>query len=252
MNIELFLGDCLDLMKTLPDQAIDLTVTSPPYDNLRRYNGYSFDFENIARQLFRITKDGGLLVWNVADATINGSETGTSFKQALFFKECGFNLHDTMIWAKTNPVPTQHTRYQNAFEYMFVFSKGKPKTFNPLKEKSKLFGKTRAKHRSVRAAHEDNTEGDYSYKEEKLRNNYWLLPVGGASKNIRHPAPFPEALARDHVLSWSTPGDVVFDPFMGSGTTGVAALRIGRNFKGCEISSEYFAIAWDRIYGGLQ
>lgn len=99
------LGDCVELMKEIPDDFIDLTVTSPPYDNLRDYNNemtWNFEkFKEVAKELFRITKPGGVVVWVVGDATIKGSETGTSFRQALFFKDCGFNLHDTMIYKKT-------------------------------------------------------------------------------------------------------------------------------------------------------
>ena len=145
--IDLKCGDCLELMKTMKDNCIDLTVTSPPYDNLRTYKGninqWNFDkFKEIAKELYRITAEGGVVVWVVGDATIKGSETGTSFKQALWFKECGFNLHDTMIYAKTNPIPQNHNRYEQCFEYMFVFSKGKPNTFNPIKEPTKNGGKT--------------------------------------------------------------------------------------------------------------
>jgi DNA modification methylase len=125
-------GDCLEVMKKIPDGSVDLVLTSPPYDNLRTYNGYNFDFEGIAKELHRVTKDGGVIVWVVGDATIKGSETGTSFKQALYFKEIGFNLHDTMIYHKNNYPPLTHNRYEQCFEYMFVFSKRYLKSFNPI------------------------------------------------------------------------------------------------------------------------
>ena len=130
---KIYTENCLETMARMPNGFLDLTVTSPPYDNLRSYNGYIFDFEAVAKELFRVTKTGSVVVWVVGDATIKGSETGTSFRQALFFMECGFNLHDTMIWEKTNPIPLTHNRYEQHFEYMFVFSKGSPKTFNPIK-----------------------------------------------------------------------------------------------------------------------
>lgn len=136
----IFLGNCLDTMRQMNDECIDLTVTSPPYDNLRKYNGYCFDFESMAKELCRITKDGGIVVWVVGDATVKGSETGTSFRQALYFINCGFNLHDTMIYKKKNPIPQNHNRYEQCFEYMFVLSKGKPSVFNPLKEPTKTSG----------------------------------------------------------------------------------------------------------------
>ena len=234
-------GDCLEVMKDIPDKSIDLTVTSPPYDNLRDYNGYTFDFEGIAKELYRITKEGGVVVWVVGDATIKGSETGTSFKQALYFKEIGFNLHDTMIYAKQNPVPYHHNRYNPQFEFMFVFSKGKPKIFNPIQENTKGFktGKYRYPDGSLKIA---NTP---IIKETKMLNNIWYYVVGGKGNN--HPASFPEKLAEDHILSWSNEGDVVLDPFMGSGTTGKMALLNNRNFIGIELDEEYYEIAKKRI-----
>ena len=239
-------GDFSILLKQIDDDVIDLTVTSPPYDNLRDYKGYSFDFELIAKELYRITKDGGIVVWIVADATINGSETGTSFKQALFFKEIGFNIHDTMIYAKQNPVPYNHNRYNPQFEYMFIFSKGKPKTFNALREPKKTNGKCgnfRYPDGSLKPAHTLNKDNT------KLKNNIWFYIVGTASgnKEFKHPASFPEKLAKDHILSWSNKGDLVLDPMCGSGTTCKLALLNNRNFIGIEISKEYCEIAKKRV-----
>lgn len=237
--------DCLATMKTIEDNYVDLTVTSPPYDNLRKYNGYSFDFESIAKELFRVTKNGGVVVWIVNDATVKGSETGTSFRQALFFIKCGFNLHDTMIWRKPNPIPTQSTRYQQAFEYMFIFSKGKPKTFNPLKEPAKTAGKTFKKHRSTGGAHEYNEDGFYTTPSFKMIDNVWEILNNGSGTN--HPAVFPESLVEKHILSWSNPGDLIYDPFMGSGTTAKIAKINYRDYIGSEISKDYFEIANKRL-----
>lgn len=243
-------GDCVELMKELPDNCIDLTVTSPPYDNLRKYNGFELDFEATARELYRITKDGGVIVWVVGDATINGSETGTSFKQALYFKQCGFNLHDTMIYHKE--IPTWNItsrRYRQHFEYMFVFSKGKPKTFNPIED-------VKVKNMQPRKC-KSNRNGEAKYemyvpkKEYTCRGNIWSYNVGsGCTKDkiaFEHPAIFPEKLAEDHILSWSNPGDVVFDPFVGSGTTAKMAALNGRHYIGFDISEEYCNIAKQRI-----
>ena len=245
-------ADCLQATCVIPDGSVDLTVTSPPYDNLRTYNNSLTDWNRdkwraILRQLFRVTVDGGVVVWVVADATIKGSETGTSFRQAIDAMEVGFNLHDTMVWAKPNPVPTQHTRYQAATEYMFVFSKGVPKTTNILREPSKSAGGVRKKHRAVGGGHDDNSDGSYRYAADKIRSNFWIIPVGASSSGEKHPAAFPLALATDHVLSWSNEGDIVLDPFLGSGTTGVACKNAGRNFIGIERDPEYFKIASDRI-----
>lgn len=245
--IDLRQGDCLEVMKDIPDNSIDLTVTSPPYDNLRTYNGYSFDFENIAKELFRITKKGGVVVWVVGDQTIKGSESGTSFKQALYFKEIGFNLHDTMIWNKGGftAVGALKTRYAQVFEYMFVFVKGKLKTFNPLKDRLNK-NQTGTFLKNKRLA--DGTMGELGKygKRNKYgqRFNIWELANTDRSE---HPAVFPEKLIADHILSWSNENDTVLDCFMGSGTTGVACKNLNRNFIGIEISEEYYEIAKERI-----
>lgn len=256
MTAQLFNGDCLDVMRGFEPACIDLTVTSPPYDNLRTYNGYTFDFEGIARELYRVTKPGGVVVWVVGDATINGSETGTSFRQALYFKEIGFNLHDTMIYEKAGMRYPDVLRYNAVFEYMFVFSKGSPKTFNQIIDRQNLWaGGKIARAHQVREA--DGSIGENSaYRNDPdrrvrdvgARNNIWRIPFGSENASGQlHPAPFPEALARDHILSWSNPGDTVLDPMMGSGTTGKMAVKYARNFIGIEISGEYMKIAERRI-----
>ena len=244
--------DCLSFMKKLDDCCVDLTVTSPPYDNLRKYNGYYFDFENIAKELFRITKDGGVVVWVVGDSTIKGSETGTSFRQALHFMDCGFNLHDTMIYAKENPIPQNHNRYEQSFEYMFVLSKGKPKTFNPLRESTKNAGKkfnwgNRKTKLDDNQCRRDRESEELEVKPTKIKKNIFYYYVGGGKTG--HPAVFPEQLAKDHIISWSNIGDVVFDPFLGSGTTAKMAIETGRKFLGCEISEEYCEIIKNRLDG---
>jgi DNA modification methylase len=232
-------------MAKMSDDFIDLTVTSPPYDNLRAYNGYSFDFESVAKELFRVTKQGGVVVWVVGDATIKGSETGTSFIQALFFKEIGFNLHDTMIWKKPNPVPTQSTRYQQEFEYMFVFSKGKPKTFKPIRIKCKWAGIKVKKHRAIKSKHNYNEEGVYVVSDTKMIGNVW--EIANVKNDSKHPAIFPNELAEKHILSWSNECDLVYDPFIGSGTTAKMAIINKRNWIGSEISEEYCKIIERRI-----
>ena len=247
---QIYCGDNLSLIKQLDDNCIDLTVTSPPYDNLRTYNGYSWDFEGLARELFRVTKDGGVIVWVVGDATINGSETGTSFKQALYFMDCGFNLHDTMIWNKLNSanIGSINTRYVSVFEYMFVLSKGNIKTFNPIKDRknkyfgSKIQGTTRKKDGTT---HKASTCGNI-IREFGQRHNIWdINPI----TQDGHPAPFPEALVNDHIISWSGKGDLILDPFIGSGTTAKMALKNERQFIGFEISQEYVDLANKRISG---
>ena len=254
---KIYQGDCFEVLKTFEDNSIDLTVTSPPYDNLRTYggviDGWSFEkFQGIARELYRMTKEGGVVVWVVADATIKGSETGTSFKQALYFMECSFNLHDTMIWQKASYVPLTHNRYEQEFEYMFVLSKGKPKTFNPIKVECKYAGTTTWGDASFHKTNESGLikVGKKVVNDTKIKGNVFRYDTAKASKRGEyggHPAPFPEALANDHILSWSNEGDIVLDPFMGSGTTGFVANKLGRHYIGIELNPEYVEMARRRI-----
>jgi len=241
----------LDTMARMPDRFIDLTVTSPPYDNLREYNGYSFEFEKVAKELFRVTKIGGVVVWVVSDATINGSETGTSFRQALYFMQCGFNLYDTMIYA-TNKPPQNSGRYEPEFEYMFIFCKGKPNTFTPIKRKRKWHDKRKEK------AYHRATDGNMDKKkkinvDECVIGNIWYYETGGGLTTsdkiaFKHPAIFPEQLAEDCIYTWSKEGDLIYDPFMGSGTTAKMAHIYKRNWIGSEISADYVELANKRLF----
>lgn len=233
----IYVENCLDTMSQMANNSIDMVLTSPPYDDLRAYNGYSFDFESIAKELARIIKPSGVIVWVIGDATKNGNESGSSFRQALYFQSLGLNLHDTMIYEKNSPAyPASRTgnRYTQIFEFMFVFSKGKP-TCNLLIDKPNKW----AGHKDF-AGKLKNPVPDFS-----PRNNIWKYTT--SFNGIKHPAPFPEQLATDHIASWSNPGDVVYDPFMGSGTTAKMALLAGRNFIGSEISKEYADIANARL-----
>jgi len=244
--------NCLDTMDRMPEESIDLTVTSPPYDGLRTYNGYSFDFENVAKELFKVTKKGGVVVWVVGDQTKNGSESGTSFRQALHFKEIGFNLHDTMIYQKVNYVPLTHNRYEQSFEYMFILSKDKPKSFNPIMIPCNQSGKVekyglerRQNHGKMHSMRLYNNTEFKATKENKIAPNIFSYTLG--REKTGHPAAFPEKLAEDHILSWSNEGDLVYDPFMGSGTTAKMAMKNNRNFVGSEISEEYLNIINNRL-----
>ena len=250
--------DCLEGMKRIPDNSVDLTVTSPPYDNLRSYNGNNdvwneVVWKSVIKELYRVTKDGGVVVWVVGDSTVNGSETGTSFKQALHFKDVGFDLHDTMIYKKTKYVPLTHKRYEQAFEYMFILSKGKPKTFNGIKLRTIHAGedakRTFYQNKNQNVPTEENTPT--KVKETKLKSNVWeLTPGEGSIKG--HPAQFPLRLAQDHVISWSNEGDTVLDTFIGSGTTAIASMRTGRNYIGFELDEEYYKVAQQRIEDELK
>jgi site-specific DNA-methyltransferase (adenine-specific) len=248
--------NCIQTMARMPDNFIDLTVTSPPYDNLREYKGFSFPFEDIAKELFRVTKDGGVVVWVVGDATIKGSETGTSFKQALYFKEIGFRLHDTMIYSKTPSFPASQgdKRYSQSFEYMFIFSKNEPSHVNLIKDRknkwggSQSWGKTseRLKNGDIKQREKINVQ------EFGFRFNNWEYATGKGNTTrdeiaLKHPAMFPEKLAKDHIISWSNENDIIYDPFGGSGTTAKMAYLLNRKWILSEISQEYCEIAEKRI-----
>lgn len=238
----------LDTMARMEDNFIDLTVTSPPYDNLRDYKGYSFDFENVAKELYRVTKIGGVVVWVVGDATINGSESGTSFRQALYFMQCGFNLHDTMIYQTGKP-PMTHNRYEQEFEYMFILSKGKVKTFTPIKCRKNHI-ETRIRNKKWRREKDGSHDMGYTNKStDRIIGNVWYLESGVKDDQIcyKHPAVFPEQLAQDHIVSWSNENDIVYDCFGGSGTTAKIAHKLKRNWILSEISSEYCDLANKRI-----
>lgn len=253
---KIYLGDCLKVMQRMPDGSIDLTVTSPPYDNLRTYNNSlewgAHIWEPVIKELYRITKEGGVVVWVVGDATLKGSETGASFKQALWAINCGFKLHDTMIYKKSN-IPKNHNRYEQDFEYMFIFCKNKLNTFNPIKIETKNFGSVPSG-QTIRQV--DGTKKSLnkkaSVKKLKIKGNIWDIACGymKSSKDkiaFEHPAIFPEKLAHDHIVSWSNEGDTVLDPFMGSGTTGKMAQNLKRNFIGIEKDKEYWKLANSRL-----
>ncbi|MBI4692081.1 MAG: site-specific DNA-methyltransferase [Candidatus Terrybacteria bacterium] len=246
-------GDAVEVMQAMPPDSIDLVVTSPPYDELRNYNDYSFNFEGVAKGLFRVIKKGGVVVWIVGDQTIKGNETGTSFRQALYFKQVGFNLFDTMIYLKTPRGAVGNNKtYWQTFEYMFILSKGTPKTINLIKDrenKDERSGDNGTKRLYDGSLLKQKRAGYYKYGR---RTNVWEYLIGrghSASDKIayEHPAIFPEKLAQDHIISWSSEGDIVYDPFMGSGTTAKMAILNNRKFISSELSEEYCKIAQKRI-----
>jgi site-specific DNA-methyltransferase (adenine-specific) len=243
------------LQKHIPNNSIDLTVTSPPYDDLRDYKGYDWDFKALAKELYRVTKDGGVVVWVVGDKTVNGSETLSSFKQAIYFNEVGFNVHDTMIYRKDGSPFPDFNRYQNCFEYMFVFSKGKPNTINLIKDKinrqygNKVTGSERKKDGSL---NKKRSCLGQNIKQKGIRENIWNISNGYMKTTkdkfaYEHPAMFPEQLAKDHILSWSDECDIVLDPFCGSGTTLKQAEILNRKWIGIDISQEYVNLSYKRV-----
>ena len=256
-DIDIYNENCLDYLQRQPNDSIKFTLTSPPYDNIRDYQGYSFPFEEIAQELWRTTRPGGVIAWNVADATVKGSETGTSMRQALYFMSLGFRLHDTMIYAKKNPMPAgvSSKRYHQSWEYIFILSKDTPETFNPIMVKAK-FGHLEAnmKHRG--------TDGELKYTKTKrneftkVRNIFEYSIGGGHSTKDKvafgHPALMPEQLAADMITTWTDPGDTVFDPFTGAGTTAKMCMLSGRKFHGTELGADYCKIIQERLTQAAQ
>jgi len=245
-------GNCTDILYDMPNESIDMIITSPPYDNLRDYHGYDFNFEVIARYLFNILKPGGVMVWVVGDAVVDGSETGTSFRQALYFIEIGFNLHDTMIYKKNSsafPANRKANRYTQIFEYMFILSNGKPKTANLIcDKKNKWAGSTNW---GVNTEYNKNgklvrTNDIKPVPEYSVRNNIWKYSTG--FNKTGHPAVFPYKLAEDHILTWSNEGDIILDPMCGSGTSCVVAKKLNRKYIGIDISKEYVDLTERRIH----
>jgi site-specific DNA-methyltransferase (adenine-specific) len=274
----IYTGECSAMMAEMPDNCIDLTVTSPPYDNvdenmvthsgkgLRDYQGYEWDFVSVAKELWRVTKVGGVVVWVVGDATVNGSETGSSFRQALYFKEVGFRLADTMIYQKISPFPIK-SLYHQAFQFMFLLSKEYINCFNPIFEKRDIESSKRISSSRRTSLTSRNKDGILKQldksglnrmnsrdPENRKKINIWKIDAasGQSTKDkiaYQHPAIFPEALARDHIISWSNPGAIVLDPFMGSGTVAKMAIEQGRHYLGFDISQEYVDLAERRVKG---
>lgn len=247
---EIYNVDCLEGMKNLPDACIDLVVTSPPYDNLRDYKGYSFEFEAIAQELYRVLKSTGVLVWVVGDKIDKGNKSLTSFRQCIYFQELGFKVHDVMIYRKKNTPFMRSNAYTNCYEYMFVLARDKVATFNPIKTKTARSGNEMLV--AGKKADGINKKVMGHLNEEKTLTNIWdyAVGLGGSTSDkiaFQHPAIFPEKLAYDHIISWSNEGDIVMDPFSGSGTTCKMALLSNRKYIGFEISAEYTEISKQRI-----
>ena len=250
---KIFLGDAESLLSQFPDNIIDLTVTSPPYSNLRHYNHtltsdtWNEDkFERIAKELYRVTKDGGVVVWIVNDKTENGSKSLVSFRQAITFQRIGFNVNDVMIWEKSNPCPVvKQPRYQDVFEYMFILSKGKPRTFNPITVPCKCAGQEYHSTTKNMGGENGRTYKEFNINKEKVKGNVWECAI--AQNHTGHPAVFPQKLVEEHIKSWCNEGDLVLDPFMGSGTTALAAKKLNRNYVGIEINKDYYIIINERL-----
>ncbi|NQU22454.1 MAG: site-specific DNA-methyltransferase [Candidatus Nealsonbacteria bacterium] len=251
----IILCDCVVGMAGMPDACIPFTMASPPYDHIRKYGGQRFDFEATALQLYRITMEGGVVVWIVRDAIVNGGESGTIARQQLYFLDLGFRLHATMVMKTKRTGLPQQVRYPTQFEYAFVFSKGRPRTINLIRDRRNSTAGQRHKIHRERDDGRRETVGYHPFKvvgKYGLRGNVWEYDVGGGKSTtdefaFGHPALMHEQMAEDHILSWSRPGDLVFDPMCGSGTTCKMALLNNRRYLGFEIHGPYFQIAQKRM-----
>ena len=253
-----YVGDAREVLRKIDSGSIDLVVTSPPYDNMRHYDnrqGHTWNssmFEEIAGELHRVMKDGGTVVWVVNDKTEGGGKTLTSLRQALYFQEVGFVCNDVMIWQKKNPMPVlRSSRYTDVFEYMFVFVKGKkPRVFNPMMIPCKCGGQAYNSTAKLTGGERGRKALNYEVNQEKVAGNIWEIAV--AQNKTGHPAVYPQELVEKHISSWSNAGDIVLDPFMGSGTTALAALKLDRHFIGIDISEDYVAMTDRRIQEYLE
>lgn len=255
---EIICGNHINVLSKIQSDCIDLTVTSPPYGKLRSYKGFEFDFKSLAKELYRVTKEGGIVVWVVGDSSVDGSESGESFSQALYFKEIGFNLHDTMIYEKNGFANPSVSRYHQIFEYMFVISKGRIKTFNPLKDRRNIVSRRGGNSkRNIDGSMTIASVSSIPLKKYGLRFNIWKYNIGGSNVSedsiaFKHPAIFPEQLAKDHILSWSNEGDIILDPMCGSGTTLIAAKKLNRKYIGIDISDIYCDLSRKRVIIGRE
>ena len=251
----LYLGDCLEILPQLEAGSVDMVLTSPPYDDLRDYGEQSFVFDSVPGLLRLILCPHGVLVWIVGDQSTENGESGTSFRQALAFKEAGFRLHDTMIYMKAGPSYPSQDKYHQVFEYMFILSKDMPKTFNPIRDRANRWWRQKwSKVRTRRRRDGQLSSADWSPDEGAeigMRFNIWQYAVGygnhGDTVKHLHPATFPDELASDHIESWSNPSDLILDPFCGSGTTLRAAKDLGRKSIGIEIEECFCELTAKRM-----
>ena len=254
MNDTVLVGDCVELLPTLP-QA-DLILTSPPYGTMRDYGGHEFDWRVVADAIVPALAPGGVLVWIVKDQTIDGSKSGESFRQALYFLDAGLRLHDVLIYRKAaNSNPTPNRVFQDS-EFMFVFSNGAPRTANITKDVPSLWaGTTRGINGTGRSSKGNNptSPGKRLIGPYKNRGTVWeyLVGYGHSAPDFLdahdHPAIFPLTLAKDHISMWTNPGDLVIDPMCGSGTTLRAAKDLNRRYIGIDIHAPYVALAEQRL-----
>jgi len=255
---KIFCGEAAEVMRSFPDESIDMVFTSPPYGTVRSYNGYKFNFQEIAIELTRILKPGGVIAWNEADTIVNGSKTLTPSKHALYFsEECGLKVHDEMIYEKNScsfPAKRNGLRYSNVYEEVFILSKGKPKSVNLICDKrNRCYGE-----KGFGMASQRRKNGDLVKYERKPtpkfspRDNIWRVFTGKGysskdSNASKHPAISPDLLVLDHIRTWSNEGDIILDPMAGSGTTCVMAKALKRQYVGIEISDEYCQLINERL-----
>ena len=247
-------GDSAEVLKNFPDNSIDMVVTSPPYDGLRDYNGFSLDLHKIGKEIYRVLKDGGIAVMVIQDATKDFAKSLTSFRTIVdWCDNVGFRLFETVIYHKNGTEGAWwKQRFRVDHEYMPIFMKGKkPQYFNkePLKIPSKHGGKV------MSGSGNRRTDGTLSetvrrpINTMKCRGTVWDYLMAGDKNPLKrkHPAVFPDKIPYDCIQCFCPEGGLVLDPFIGCGSTAVMAKVLGRNYIGIDISREYCDLAEERI-----
>lgn len=252
---EVYCGDCVKLMKLLPDSTIDLVVTSPPYDKIRDYNGsIHFDLHKTGQEIFRVLKSGGIAVMVIQDQTKNFGKSLTSFKTIIdWCDNIGFKLFETIIYRKNGSEGVWWTkRFRVDHEYMPIFLKGKkPQYFNkePLKIPSKHGGKVMTGSGSRKTNGETQKTVTRAINFKKCRGTIWNYLMAGDKNPLKrkHPAVFPDKIPYDFIQCFCPEEGIVLDPFAGSGSTLVMAKKLRRSFIGFDIVPEYCELARERL-----
>ncbi len=247
-------GDCVEVLKSIPDNSIDLVVTSPPYDGIRKYNGFSFNLHSTGKELFRVLKDGGIIAMVIQDQTKNFGKSLTSFKTIIDWCEnVGFKLFETIIYKKHGAEGAWWTkRFRVDHEYIPIFLKGeRPAYFNkePLKIPSKHGGKTMTGCATRLTNGKTLKSKRVFINPMKCRGTLWDYTTCGDGTRLKHqhPATFPDKIPVDFIRCFCPKNGIVLDPFIGSGTTALAAIQLNRNYIGIDISKEYCELAKKRI-----
>lgn len=250
----LSIADAIEHASTLASDSVDLVLFSPPYDGVRDYRGnWTLDLPALGSELLRVVKDGGFAVMVIADGTKNQRKSMTTFRTAVAWEDAGWSLFESVIYSRDGrPGAWWATRFRVDHEHILMFYKGKrprPVTHHDgLRVPSKHAGKKWTG--TQRLTDGTLVKTSATVAADKCRGTIWHYATSNSEGNrtkAKHPATFPDALARDVILALSAPGDVVYDPMMGSGTSVVIAAQEGRRWLGNDFFAEYVEIAQQRL-----